>query len=96
MNMAKRKLKRYEFETFSPFGHYNEQNLTQKDPSVFNGSIRIRKWRIVAEVIDEPVAVIAERIRQLWRKCSNYHHIGTLNSAASEIGIDSKKMTKKT
>lgn len=79
------------FETFrDPRGSYNIGNMTEKEPSCFNGKVSIRKFKVTIELIDEPVEVIQERIKQLWAKCNNYHHWEPLKDVGKKYGIELK------
>jgi hypothetical protein len=75
-----------EIETFrEPDSHWLGQ-LRQDKPSCLNGDVRIRRYRIVAELIDEPVEVVAARLQELWDECDNHHHWDPLRAAARRIG----------
>lgn len=93
----KRKIKTAEipdkisFETFFDHrGSYYVSNMTEKEPSCFNGKVSVRKFRVTIELIDEPVEVIQERIRQLWGKCDNSHHWVPLQYMGKKYGIELK------
>ena len=58
-----------------------------REPSAFNGTVRVHRYRITAERIDEPADVIHERIRKLWRECDNYRMRTPLEMAAKHAGI---------
>jgi len=60
----------------------------QKRPSCFNGMVRVRRYRITIEEIDEPVEVIAARIQDLWERSNNSNHISALRDAAKKIGYE--------
>jgi hypothetical protein len=55
-------------------------------PSVGNGDVRVVRYRVTVEPIDEPEAV-AGRIRTLWRLCSNHHEWQPLRAAAKRHGV---------
>ena len=76
------------FETFRRLGNWEASNLKQREPSCWNGVVSVRRYRITIEEIEEPVEVIAERLRDLWRNSDNYHHYEPLQKAAREIGIE--------
>lgn len=78
---------RFEFETFRAFGHYNVGQLEDKEPSAFNGRVAFRKWRIIAEQLDEPNEILQERLKKLWRECDNHHLVGAIDAAAREVGL---------
>ena len=79
---------RVEIDTFRPFDGYASSQCRQDEPSCFNGIVRVRRWRIVAELVDEPVEVIAERLRKLWRESDNHHHWEPLKRAAASVGVE--------
>jgi len=74
------------FETFRNIGGYEISNLTAKEPSAFNGEIRIKKYKVTIEEIIEPQEVYEQRIQELWDKCDNHHHWKPIESAAKGIG----------
>lgn len=74
-------------ETFFPIDGYELRRLEQSHPSSFNGWVRVRRYRITIEEIEEPDEVIAARIQELWDTCDNYHHVGPLRSAAARVGL---------
>jgi hypothetical protein len=92
--MTKIKLKKQNgticFETFKQIGAYEQFNLQQKDASCFNGMVRIHKFKVTIEPIEEPKEVLAERLQKLWHECDNYHHLKPLEKAAKEIGYELK------
>lgn len=87
---------RYEFETFRSLGHWERERLIKTEPSCFNSHVSIYKWLVKFERIEEPIEVLAERLRKLWRECDNPHHYGSLMSVAAELGVtlDSKELGK--
>jgi hypothetical protein len=79
------------FETFRDHrGSYYIANMTDKEPSCFNGNVSVRKFRVTIELIEEPVEVIQERLKQLWEKCDNGHHLGPLQYMGKKYGIELK------
>lgn len=77
------------FETFTVPGYWlGQMQQGKNEPSCFNGVVHVRRYRITAEVIDEPQAVIAARIQALWDTCDNMHHIGPLRDYAAAIGYE--------
>ncbi len=42
-------------------------------PSCFNGDVRVVRYKITIEPVDEPEA-IKERLKLLWRSTNNWHH----------------------
>ena len=76
------------FETFRNIGSCAIDGLTQKEPSCFNGSVSVVRYRVTIEVIKEPVEVLQERVRKLWRETKNMHHVGPLQNEAAKLGIE--------
>lgn len=74
------------FETFRPIEYYSIREWTQNEPSSFNGEIKIRKYKITIEVIDEPIEVLQQRLQKLWDECDNMHHWRPLQEAAEKLG----------
>lgn len=72
----------------------------QKEPSAFNGYVRVRKYRITIEMVDEPIEVIQQRLQELWDKCDNMHHYDPLKNEAKKYhyelqgGFGSKRTKK--
>lgn len=62
------------------------RDAEQKEPSCFNGWVRVKKYRITVEEVVEPVDVIAERLQKLWDDCDNHHNWQPLKNAADSIG----------
>ena len=56
-----------------------------KEPSCVN-FVRIHRYRITVELIEEHVEVLIERIRKLARDSDNFHHWEPLKRAAAELG----------
>jgi hypothetical protein len=78
------------FETFRNIDLYEQRNLQDKEPSCFNGSVKIRKYRVTIELIEEPNEVLAERLQKLWDECDNHHHWRPLKDKALQIGYELK------
>ena len=79
-----------QFETFREFRESTQQNLTQDYPSCFNRIVRIKKYRITIEEVEETDEVIRDRIRKLWNSPEvqgNHYYRSTLLAAAREYGI---------
>lgn len=82
--------KKIQFETFRALGTYEQIQMTQKEPSSFNGWIRIRKYRVTVEPIDEPKDVLQERLQALWDNCDNHHHCSPIRAEAKKLGYELK------
>jgi|LGVE01.1.fsa_nt_gb hypothetical protein len=76
-----------EFETFMPVGSYTQRNLKQEEPSCFNGMVRVVKYRVTVEMVEESKEIIWLRLKKLWDECSNMHHRNPLREAAKKIGM---------
>lgn len=65
------------------------RDIRQTEPSAWNGDIRIRRYRITVELIDEPVEVLRDRLRALWRQTEpNHHRWGPMRAEAKRLGMD--------
>ncbi len=79
---------RESFETFLyPFGYFLNE-IKKSFPSSFNGNVQVYKYRITAELVDEPKEVIAARLQELWDECDNHHHWDPIRHAAIKIGYE--------
>lgn len=56
------------------------------EPSSWNGYVRVHRYRITVELIDEPKEVLIARLEKLWVECDNTHHYGPLEAAARALG----------
>lgn len=74
-------------ETFMTPDYYLDQ-LRDDEPAAINGIVRVVRYRVTAERIAEPIEVIHERLRKLWRSTNNHHHYGPLLAAAKEHGLE--------
>ena len=75
------------FETFREINQWQENELTQREPSCVN-SLRVKKYRITVEEIDEPDEVICQRLQELWDNTTNWHHSDMLRTAAEKYGYE--------
>ena len=78
------------FETFRSIGSYEIGNLTKKEPTLFNGDVRIKKYKITIEEVIEPQEVYEQRIQELWDKCDNMHHYTPIKNTAKKLGYELK------
>jgi hypothetical protein len=74
-------------ETFHKPGSYERGQWVRNAPSVGNGEVSVRRFRITVEEIAEPVEVLAERLRGLWRGTTNHHHWDPLKAEARRLGV---------
>lgn len=58
-----------------------------QEAPIFWNALVLRRFRITVEVVDEPLFVLAERLRLLWRRDNNAHHADDFRKAATELGI---------
>lgn len=70
-------------ETFRDVGPYEMSSLRQDQPTCFNGIVRVHRYRVTFERIDEPDEVIRDRILKLW-----------LESATSSTSISRSTCTR--
>lgn len=63
--------------TYETYGdpRYAVERHHRAAPSAFNGCVEIRRYRITVELIDEPVEVLRERLKKLWREIERNHHL---------------------
>jgi hypothetical protein len=73
-------------ETFRKLGYFETRDWEQKEPSVWNGEVKIRRYRITIEEIPESVEVLADRLQTLWDLSDKYHHSEPLLNAAKRLG----------
>ena len=77
-----------EFETFKTIGSYQQHNLEMKEPSCFNGTVEVRKYKVTVELVEETDEVIRERIQLMWDKIDNHHHRTPLRREAAKYGLN--------
>lgn len=74
-------------ETFKQFGSYELNEWTWNTPSVWNGVVSVRKYRVtIEEIIDEEAE--RDRVRKLWRESDNHHHYAPLRAVAESFGME--------
>jgi hypothetical protein len=76
------------FDTFRRPSIYQVSNMTQDRPSCFNGNVEIKRYRVTFEEIEEPIEVLRDRVKELWRHCDNSHHWEPLKTVARGLGIE--------
>ena len=76
------------FETFKEIDGYAKTQLIQSGPTCFNNMVRVRKYKITVELVEEPIEVIQERIQKMWDECNNHHHWRPLKEAAKQYGLE--------
>jgi hypothetical protein len=75
-------------ETFRHVGDYEIGYLKQANPSCFNGTALVERFRITIERITEQPEAVQARIIELWEACDNMHHAKPLREAAEKWGLD--------
>lgn len=73
-------------ETYRDIGSYELANITQKEPSVFNGMVRIRRTVVTVEVVEEPHEVLEARLNELYKNEKNHHNIAAIMAYAKKHG----------
>lgn len=69
------------------------RNIEQAEPSAFNGEVRIRRYRVTTELIEEPIEVLRDRLRKLWRENEpNHHHWASMRKMAERLGMDPNEL----
>ncbi len=79
-----------EFETFKEIGSYEIHNLEWDKPDCFNSIVRVRKYKVTIEQIDEPIEVIHERLENLWINIINWHDREVLEREAKKYKYEFK------
>jgi hypothetical protein len=85
-NTGKKELKETitQIETFFDSEYLLSQIASQDKPSCFNGMVKIKKYKVTKELIQEPIEVLQERLQSLWDHSNNYHdHLPLANMAKS-------------
>lgn len=77
--------------TGEPQAYGGELHVYLSDtPSVGNGKVSVRRYRVTVEELEEPVEIIRERILALWKGSTNHHHWEPLRAAAAKVGLELK------
>lgn len=59
------------------------------EPSCFGGNVYIRRYRVTAELIDEPKEILIGRLQKLWEECDDHPlYRNPLQKTALELGIE--------
>ena len=75
------------FETFRKIDAHEKRQIAKDEPSCFNGMVRVRKYKITTELVDEPIEVIQARIQKMWDECTNHHNWNSLQKEAAKYGL---------
>ena len=90
MKKAKKEFKSIVFETFKDIGTWEIGQLTQEAPTVFNDMVRVVKYRVTVEKIEEPIEVYQERLQKLYDESKNHHHWGPLKRESEKFNYEIK------
>lgn len=77
----------HQFETFRPFTNDLIGYKNANKPAAFNGFVRVVKYRITIERIEESQEVYAQRLNQLAAECDNWHNHLPIELAAQKHGV---------
>lgn len=67
---------------------WNVTRCANDAPTVMNGIVAIRRYEIRVELIEEPVEVLRERLKTLWRTTErNSHTWDPMRRAAADLGM---------
>lgn len=76
-------------KVFETFGNPEDQiqRLLIDAPTVFNGLVRVERYRVTVERIEEPEEVIKERLQELLAQKGHIDKNKQVRKAASRLGI---------
>ena len=81
--------KETQVKTFETFREFNDLgNLSQSEPSCFNGIVRVRRYEVTVREIPEKIEVIQARIQKLWDENKNHHRDKPLRAEGKKYGMD--------
>lgn len=83
-------INKIEFETFNKINSYHINLLKKEFPSIFNGEVSIRRYKVTIEEIEEPIETLQERLQKLYDEGTNYHHIEPLKREAKKLNYTFK------
>jgi hypothetical protein len=76
------------FQTFFPVGTHNIRDWTQSKPSSFNALIRVKKYRVTIEEVQEPEDVIIDRLVELYKNADSYRERAAIEDYAEACGFN--------
>lgn len=76
-----------EFETFHSLDSLDLDRLRVPEPTVFNCWVRVERYKVTIERIEEPKEVLAQRLADLYKKTDNHHHWLPLRQEAARLGV---------
>lgn len=74
-------------ETFRTPGYMLRDLQRAKKPSCIN-SVSFRRYRVTAELIEEPAEVLKARLLDMWHASDNSHHRQPMKDAAEKLGFE--------
>ncbi len=77
-------------ETFMPINDWEISRMRQEQPSAFNSMVRVERFRVTVEKIEEPIEVIQARLEKLWVDSDNHHYYNPLKDMALKLGYTFK------
>lgn len=84
---------RFETETYvRPYERYDTPIF--QHPAEINGRVQVRRYRVVYELIDEPLEVIHERLIALWLSESG-RALDAIEREALRYGLDVRAVAEK-
>lgn len=78
---------RLSITTYRSPGYSLSEWRDENEPSFVN-NLRYRKWRITAELVDEPLEVLQERLQKMWEQDTNWHHGSRYEAEAQALGFE--------
>jgi hypothetical protein len=75
------------FDFFGAPSYFDLMQYEGKSPSCFNGNVKVERYRVTFERVDEPDDLVRERLVALWRASDNHHHVGPLRAKAAKYGL---------
>ena len=65
-------------------------NLIENEPTCFNGDVRVLRYKVTVELIEETDEVIRARIQKMLDECDNHHHHGPLRVMDKKYDLELK------
>ena len=80
-------------ETYSVPYNLEQSCSNHNAPSAFNGYVLVERYRITVEKVEEPIEVVRDRLRKLWRESErNFHHWTPMRATAERLGMDPNEL----
>lgn len=79
--------KKIEFEFFdNMLPIWNLDSLKRRnEPSSFNQSVMVRRYKLKVELIEEPKEVLIERCKELYKKEDNWHNKESIDNFVKKL-----------